>query len=166
MLRARQTAEVIAETTNLPLETNELLREYLAPSTLLNKSLSSAESEDFYHQMLKHVNDPDWHYSDEDNYHDLFKRATDLLGYLVERDEKTIIAVTHGAFMRVLLATMMTEGKPDAYTAIRLIRFLSQKNTGITSCEYNHTITSGNKWRLVAWNDYVHLGKAPMENFL
>jgi len=166
MIRARQTAEIIAGASNLLVETNVLLREYLAPSILWNKPLSSPESEHFYDEMMAHLDDPEWHYDDEDNYHDLLGRATEILDHIIERPEKTIIAVTHGAFMRILLATMMTEGNPDAHTAVRLIRFLSQKNTGITSCEYNPGKTSGNRWRLVAWNDYGHLKSTPMENFL
>jgi len=158
-IRAYQTAQAIASKTALPLETNDLLREYTAPSKLLNLPLNSPESDDFYVQMKKHIHNPQWHYQDEDSYYDLYERASSFLDHLVQRAEKTIIAVTHGAFMRILLATMMTEGKPEPLTALRLVRFLSQKNTGITSCEYSFDNIEGNKWRLVAWNDYDHLKK-------
>jgi broad specificity phosphatase PhoE len=164
LTRAYETAEAIVKETGLPLETNELLREYLSPTKLWNLPLNSPESKDFYNQMLEHLDDPTWHYEDEDNYHDLYNRASTLLEHLVKREEKTIIAVTHGAFMRILLATMMTEGKPDAITAVRLVRFLSQKNTGITSCEYNLDTVNGNSWRLVAWNDYAHLSNGGLDN--
>jgi broad specificity phosphatase PhoE len=162
--RALETAKAIVNETGLPLETNELLREYSSPSKLCDQPLHSPESEVFYRQMLEHLDDPSWHYDDEDNYHDLYNRASTLLDHLVEREEKTIIAVTHGAFMRILLATMMTEGRPDAITAVRLVRFLSQKNTGITSCEYNLDTVNGNSWRLVAWNDYAHLDGGGLYN--
>ncbi len=159
MTRAYQTAEAIGQATNLPLETSDLLREYLAPQKLWNLPLNSPESDDFYTKMMENLHDPSWHYDDEDNYHDLYTRAKDLLDHLVEREEDTIIAVTHGAFMRILLATMMTEGEPDPLVAVRLVRFLSQKNTGITSCEYSFDTVKGNSWRLVAWNDYSHLSE-------
>lgn len=158
MIRAYETAEAIQSATSLPLETLDSLHEYNAPSKLWNKPLASPESDMFYKEILAHLDDPEWHYDDEENYNDLFTRATSLLETLAERKERTIIAVTHGAFMRILLATMMTEGNADAITAIRLVRFLCQKNTGITSCEYYTESNGGNKWRLVAWNDFSHLG--------
>ncbi|HCC05045.1 TPA: hypothetical protein DEP58_01925 [Patescibacteria group bacterium] len=162
MMRAYQTAETIQSVTNLPLETIETLHEYRPPSKLWNKSVMSPESNEFYKEILAHLHEPDWHYEDEENYTDLHTRATSLLDNLAERKEKTIIAVTHGAFMRILLATMMTEGSADALTAIRLVRFLSQRNTGVTSCEY-FPESVGNKWRLVAWNDYSHLDTSTCE---
>lgn len=165
MVRAYQTAEVIQQVTEVPLETHHELREYTAPSSLWNKPLRSPESKAFNEEMQKHTEDRSWHYADEENYFDLYDRALVLLDHLATREEKTIIAVTHGAFMRIVLATMMTEGNPDALTAIRLVRFLSQKNTGITSCEYCDDIQEGNKWRLVAWNDYSHLAKVNINTF-
>ncbi|KKS30708.1 MAG: Phosphatase [Parcubacteria group bacterium GW2011_GWA2_43_11] len=163
MVRAYQTAETIRLMTNLPLETLDTLHEYRAPSKLRNKSVTSPESNEFYKEILAHLHVPDWHYDDEENYSDLYARAILLLDNLAEREEETIIAVTHGAFMRILLATMMTEGNADALTAIRLVRFLSQRNTGVTSCEYSPESYVGNKWRLVAWNDYSHLDTSTSE---
>ena len=160
MIRAYQTAEAIQSATNLPLEVLDALHEYTAPSKLWNKSLTSPESSLFYKEILKHLDEPEWHYDDEENYADLFARAVSLLENLEKRKENIIIAVTHGAFMRILLATMMSEGHADARTAIQLVRFLSQKNTGITSCEYFTEPNGGNKWRLVAWNDFAHLDGA------
>jgi len=165
MIRAYQTAETIQSVTKLPLEIIETLHEYRAPSKLWNKSVVSPESDNFYKEILAHLHVPGWHYEDEENYTDLHTRAQSLLTDLADRKEKTIIAVTHGAFMRILLATMMTEGSADALTAIRLVRFLSQKNTGVTSCEYSPESQMGNKWRLVAWNDYSHLDTLTSEPF-
>lgn len=159
MVRAYQTALAIQQVTELPLETHGALKEYSAPSKLWNKPLDSPESKAFYEEMRQHTEDREWHYADEENYFDLYDRASALLDHLATREEKTIIAVTHGAFMRFVLATMMTEGDADPLTAIRLFRFLSQKNTGITSCEYRDDVREGNRWRLVAWNDYSHLAK-------
>ena len=46
-------------------------------------------------------------HSDEENFFDLKTRALRALDYLVERPERTLLVVTHGTFVCMLLCCMM-----------------------------------------------------------
>jgi broad specificity phosphatase PhoE len=158
MVRARETAHALQEVTQLPLHEVDLFREYIPPSQLFGISRTSGEGRAYVDAMIERVDDPAWHYADEDNYHDLHHRAVSALDFLIARPESHIIAVTHAGFMRVMLTAMMTEGKPDALMTSRFMRFLRPMHTGITICRYKATAIRRNKWRMVAWNDHAHLG--------
>ncbi len=163
MPRARETAQIIADATGLPLEVHDLLREYVPPSSLIGKPLNDPEGERYVREMLIHLHDPGWHFGDEDSYFDLHDRALHTLDFLVKRPETKIIVVSHAGFMRVLVTAMMTEGLPDSMLALRLMRFLKPMNTGITICRYRSHSNRRNKWRLVAWNDHAHLAETEHE---
>lgn len=157
MPRARDTAKIIQSLTHLPLEEHNLFREYRPPSALAGKSKDLPEGQVFLRAQREHIADPDWHYADEDNYHDLHNRAVEALAFLINRPEKNIIVVTHVGFMRALMIAMLTEGIPDPLLSQRLVRFLKPQNTGITLCRYRSDATRRNKWRLFSWNDHAHL---------
>jgi broad specificity phosphatase PhoE len=157
MPRARDTAQLIADATGLPLEVQERFREYNPPSTLIGKERRSPEGQAYITGMLEHMNDQSWRFADEDTYFDLHARAVEALAHLIERPETRIIVVSHAGFMRVILGAMMTEGEPNAVLTRQLMRFLKPENTGITVCRYHSAAVRRNKWRLVAWNDHAHL---------
>jgi broad specificity phosphatase PhoE len=163
MQRAATTAQYIHEATEVPLETHEVLREYLAPSALLGSSMDAPEGQEYLTTMRAHYEEPGFRYADEDTYFDLFTRAQEALALLVARPEKRIAVVTHAGFMRVLLGVMLSEGEPDPHTARQLARFLAPENTGITICRYRPTETRRNKWRMLSWNDAAHLGETEKE---
>ncbi len=163
MPRAQQTADIIADLTNLPIEQNALVREYLPPTSLVGVSRTSDKGRTYVLQMLQNLDNPKWHYEDEENYHEMHDRAVELLTQLEERDEEKILIVTHVGILRVALTAMMTEFEPDAVTARRLMRFMKPMNTGITVCAYYPDAVRRSKWRLVAWNDHAHLAETDME---
>ena len=162
MLRASSTAEKIHEATRVPLEVCQLLREYVPPTRLIGTSHGAEEGSMYIKQMLAHMDDPVWHFADEDNYHDLHARARAFLAFVIQREERRIVGVTHAGFMRVLLTAMMTEGEPHPDLARTFMRFLKPMNTGISIFRYRASATKRNKWRMLAWNDHAHLGETMM----
>ncbi len=159
MERAKKTADIIKKEINIPLELHDFFAEARGPSNLIGKKYESEEGKKYIKLIFENIHNPNWHYSDEENFFDLTKRAKEVIEHLENRKERKIIIVTHGAFMRSVLSTMMTEGEPDALTSLRMIRFLGQKNTGITICEHNQKENMRNKWKLITWNDHAHLGE-------
>jgi broad specificity phosphatase PhoE len=157
MPRARETAAIIHKATQIPFEVNKLFREYRPPSTLAGKHKDLPEGQIFLRQQREHFADQLWHYSDEDNYHDLHTRAIEVLAHLIERPEHCMIVVSHAGFARVIMTAMITEGSPDPLLAQRLTRFLKPQNTGISLVRYRSDATRRSKWRLLTWNDYAHL---------
>jgi len=163
MPRAQETACVIHEATEISLETNELVREYVPPSELVGLERISPEGQAYTHEMMVHMGDPSWHFSDEENYYDLHIRAIEALAYLEGRPEAKLLVLTHAGFLRVLVTAMMTDGEPDPLTARRLMRFLKPMYTGITVCAFYPQAVRRCKWRLIAWNDHAHLAETEMK---
>ena len=92
-------------------------------------------------------------HSDEENFFDLKQRALKALDHLVARREKTVLVVTHGTFLCMLICCMMAGEEVSPHLFDRVHRFLVLKNTALSVCEYDQ-----GKWQLVSWNDYMHLG--------
>lgn len=157
MARARETAGRIAEKTGWPLVETELFREYLPPSSLVGKPTLGDEGIAYRKAMKENYADPSWHYEDEDSYFDLHERALHALQFLLDRPEERLMVVSHAGFMRAILTAMITSGEPEPELMLRLAAFLKPLNTGITVCRYKDPSVLRNKWRLISWNDHLHL---------
>jgi broad specificity phosphatase PhoE len=153
-LRAEQTARVINKITKKEIVFTELLKEAVIPSEIVGKKIDSAEVLLIRAQMREHRNDPDWHYSDEENFFDVRNRAMRALEYIKRVECERVLVVTHGTFLRMLIGVMMLGDRlvPDMHLDIS--HFLTTNNTGITVCE----VSDSGAWKLVTWNDHAHLG--------
>ncbi len=163
-IRAKQTAEAIAQTTGKDIVFTPLLRERKRPSELIGIPYKSNESAKFYRLLIKNRMDPSYHFSDEENFFDAVKRAKKFIKLLETYKEKNTAVVSHGAFIKFILAVLIYGDKlnPDIYDPFYM--FFVSKNTGITLCEKragefgeDHGKT-GTRWHIVTWNDHAHLG--------
>jgi len=159
MPRALETAKAIAETTGLQIEEKKTLEEFRVPSMLEGLAIDSPESRAFHIELYENIHNKDWHYADEENYFDCHERAAEVVEDLKNREEKTVLVVTHGAFIRFILSTMMSHGAPDPATTTRLFYFMKKENTGITKIHYHERplAAKATNWNMTIWNDYSHL---------
>ncbi|HJY45083.1 MAG TPA: histidine phosphatase family protein [Propionibacteriaceae bacterium] len=132
-LRARTTAGLIAEATqaphvvpvsknsswvDLPVDDQEvrdrvsLLREIDVPSELQGLKFDDPRANEIQHAAMAVAHEPDGHYSDEENLHDLWHRAEEIRQNLEARSGRLIVVVAHGGILKVWLAHLM-------FTAIR-----------------------------------------------
>jgi broad specificity phosphatase PhoE len=132
-LRARTTAGLIAEATqtkhvapvqkdsswiDLPVDDPEvrdhvsLLREIDVPSELQGLKFDDPRATEIQHAAMAVAHEPDGHYSDEENLHDLWHRAEQIRQNLETRSGRLIVVVAHGGILKVWLAHLM-------FTAIR-----------------------------------------------
>ena len=158
VLRAKQTAAFITEKTGLPVEYSALFSEQQIPEAL--KSLpekNSPEAQSILQTLLEHAHDPAWHYDSEENIQELGQRAAAALMYLRERPEETIAVVTHGMFLRALVASMLFGDSYSIEEYLKIQQFLVTRNTGITVAEWDNE-HAPDRWRLITWNDHAHLG--------
>lgn len=152
--RTLQTAKAIEKVTSVPITTSELLIERQMPSLFLGKLLDDPEIADMHQSLRDHADEKDWHLSDEENYFDLVQRANKALEYIASLDKDTVVAVTHGYFLVVMITTLLFDSSLS-YQQFRLFKENAAfRNTGITLCEYKNK-----KWKLLTWNDYAHLGE-------
>ena len=153
-LRAEQTALVINKYAKKEIVFTELLKEAVLPSEIIGKRRDAEEVLAIRDVVRMHRNDPSWHYSDEENFFDVRNRAVRALEHLKRLECESMLVVTHGTFLRMLIGVMMLGEQllPDMHLSIS--HFLTTNNTGITLCE----VSENGLWKLVTWNDHAHLG--------
>ncbi|OGZ07165.1 MAG: hypothetical protein A3D65_05165 [Candidatus Lloydbacteria bacterium RIFCSPHIGHO2_02_FULL_50_13] len=157
--RAKETGSTIAEEVGLPLEHSDLFIERRAPSVVRNRHGEEPEVQRIWKAIAENADIPDWHHSDEENFSDLRGRAKVALCFLETIPEDPTIVVTHGLFMKMLLAHILLGAKLDG--RIFWDCFVPAKNianTGIMHLEYTENFhKTGMYWKLVSWNDHAHL---------
>jgi probable phosphoglycerate mutase len=158
-MRAKQTAETIENVINKPITFLDFLIEQKHPSVLMGKSKKDPIVEPILNEIRDNFNISNWRYSDEENFEDLKSRAFKFLTYMENLPEEDILIVTHGIFMRMIVASIIFGEKltPEEYWEIFIS--LQTNNTGITLLEYSPDKNGILKWFLISWNDHSHLGK-------
>lgn len=151
--RARHTAEIIAAVIHKPIDYTPLLVEIKRPTVVEGKLYSEPEALEVKRQIYEKFHDPAFRHSDEETFVDLRDRAAVLLHHLESRSDDSVLLVTHGEFMKVLVAVMLFGHDIDSRIVLTFHHSLKMTNTGLTVCDY-----SDNHWRLLTWNDQAHLG--------
>lgn len=153
-IRAQQTTEEIHKVTNKPVFYTDLLKEVKRPTQIEGKKMDDPEVIHLKEVIEKNAALKDWHYSDEENFLDIQKRAYDFLEYLKLFKEENILAVTHTNFLRMIICVMCFHGdlSPDIFHKFQ--QFFDSTNTGITLLKKSEQ----GQWKLDTWMDHAHLG--------
>ena len=155
MVRAEQTGDVIGKRLGIVPTSSGLFIEALAPSFFHGKPADDPEILVVQQLIVQNFGVPGWKHSDEENFDDLRTRAELALDYLEQSDDDMLV-VTHGWFMRMLMAVAMFGKGMTPDEALRCIRMFHIENTGITALGYDGT--KADPWWLWVWNDHAHLG--------
>ena len=153
-MRTRQTAELIAEKIGKESEYSELFVEGRGPSEFWGVAQDDPASAAAYDTIRANYG-PGYHFSDEEGYDEHTKRAKEALAFLQARSEDHILVVTHGFFLRVMLAHVIFDMEPSPKDIQHITRHMEMQNTGLTIFEYNEA--KPDPWRLWVWNDHAHL---------
>jgi broad specificity phosphatase PhoE len=136
-----------------------LLREIDVPSQLEGLRFNDPRAKDIKQLTDEHRYEKDYRVSDEENLHDLWRRAEAITAYLEGRPEQTIAVISHGGILKVWLAHIMFAGHGDvlskqqqlaAYRAFA--RTTWWDNTGVVSLQQTH---EGWRW-LMSDNSHLH----------
>jgi len=153
--RTIETAGLINEYVHVSFTYTKLLAERRNPTEILGKKYDDIEVEKIVNQIDLANHDSKFRYSDEENFADLQKRAKKLLRYVAFRPHKTITCVTHGIFLKMILAhiTYGTKLTPLVHATLTYLTVVN--NAGITFVTYNPwNIFLGKKvWNIVIFND-------------
>jgi len=164
MTRSIETAGIIAGRLNKKVEQSDLFGERKHPSILYGKVRIDPAAVKISDEVRKNFHLPGYRYSDEENFDDFKKRSLACLEYLENRSEEHIVVVTHGFFLRVLMAAVVFGDELTGEECEHMIRSLLMDNTGITVVRLRdapyrlRTGELGSKWELRVWNDHAHLG--------
>lgn len=157
--RTKETADIINTHLHKPIEYVDLLIERKNPSEIIGKSVTDPDVIHIVDMVDKSFHSDDYRYSDEENFADLRDRAKKLISYLETRKEKNILVVTHGIFLKMVIAYMLYR---DTLTAARyntLSYFNASNNAAITVCEYRDGFFAprdhAKRWKLLSWDDYT-----------
>ncbi|MES3005760.1 MAG: histidine phosphatase family protein [Patescibacteria group bacterium] len=159
-VRTKETAAIINEQFPTPkkVEYLDLLHERRNPSEIIGKSMTDPEVKRIVDTIDKSFHDDAYRYSDEENFDDLKNRARTLLEYLASRREKNILVVTHGIFLRMVVAYIEFGEQLNSATYNTLSFFNASNNAAITICQYKRGIFGPSKdkrWEILAWDDYT-----------
>ena len=155
MNRARETAQIISEKISKPFEESDLFVERRRPSEVLGKPKDDPIAHSAEKEIKANFSKPGWRFSDEENFDDLKNRALAALDYLAARPEENIVVVTHGFFLRIVMACVVMGRDLQGEECENFIRSFHMENTGITVLGYDDRES---QWWLWIWNDHAHLG--------
>lgn len=156
--RAKETATIINSHLNKELIFSDLLVERRSATELVGMPFDDPEHIRITALIrAKRSVDPHWHYDDEENFVDVRTRAIQALTYLGALGKDEILAVTHGGFLKTVIAVMIMGEEMTYAEYLKFYVTLMTQNTGITLVEHRTDQLGTERWRLIAWNDHAHL---------
>lgn len=164
MDRAKETAHIISQHINVPVETTDLLRERILPKEQRGNPMDDPKVISVTKEVTEHFGEPNWRYSDEETFADLKARTGNVLQLLETKSESTMLCVTHGVFMRMLLGRILLGADLSPTTMADIMSSSLTTNTGLTVLRHGYKEHAGyyshsrNGWQLLTWNDHAHLG--------
>lgn len=156
--RARQTAERISEKTGKEAEYVDLFVERVKPTDILDKPYEDKEAEALWREWEKSFRIAGVKAEDGESFEEVAERAGRALDYLRERPEEGMVVVTHGFFLRMIMAKVLLGDLLSVEVFANYIKATSVKNTGITVLKYVGGFEEESAWRLWVYNDHSHLG--------
>ena len=141
MARAAEIGRCIAERNRLPIVVDPLFHEILRPAIIRGKGRDTPEVLEIMRFLEENWTNARVKHSDEENFFDLKQRGLKALDHLVERRERTLLVVTHGTFLYMLICCMMAMEEVSPQWFDRVHHFLVLKNTALSVCEYDRPCT-------------------------
>ena len=95
---------------------------------------------------------------DGENFDDLLTRSDKALTFLSDRSESSLVVVTHGYFLRTIVARVMLGSTLSGEAFRQFQKAAATENTGLTVLRYHGGFEEEPSWRLWIYNDHSHLG--------
>lgn len=160
-LRAKQTAEAVSKRLGLNFIFSDLFTEVKNPSSTIGESYEKIPGNVVYEYIQKRDSAEDrdnFRLEDEETFSELIARARKALETLAEAEGETILAVTHGTFMRTLVGVVLSQHEPERSPSEIFYgaRYMQTINTGITVLTYDEV---KKVWSLLTFNDHAHFAE-------
>lgn len=157
--RAKETAEAISSVSGKPIELSELFVERIKPSSTDGKPWTNSEAVKIFRDWEKSLVQTGLKVEDGENFEEIFHRADRALDYLLERSESNIVVISHGHFIRTLIARILIGDRVDGEIARRFYDLTSLENTAITVIQYREAFEESACWRVWTLNDHAHFAE-------
>ena len=156
--RAKQTAQAITKTTSKNPEFSDLFVERIKPTFINGKPYADEKAGELWRKWEKSLFTPGMRVEDGENFEDILSRAGRALDFLKNRSEQSILVVTHGYFLRMILARVLIGNFLTGEIFKNFQSSASMENTGITAIRYYARFEEEASWKLWIYNDHAHLG--------
>lgn len=154
MTRAQQTAAEIAAVVGKEIVAQPLFVEMKQPSDVVGKAHADQNSITVMEKVRKNKHNPNYHYSDEENFFDFISRIDFALHSLENYgDDEQVIVVAHGHVVRAIIGIILFGTDLSSRNFSELISNMLTTNTGITVAKFS--LEKG--WQLLTYNDHAHL---------
>lgn len=155
--RAQSTAEIIGRVIEKTSEFSDLFVERIKPTSVAGRPCSDEAASLKHTEWSQSLFTSDLRVEDGENYNDIVARADAALALLSARAEQSIAVVTHGFFLRALIARAILREELSGPVLREYIAGTSMMNTGLSVLQYIDGSPSP-RWRLWVYNDHAHLG--------
>ncbi len=156
--RAHQTAELIAAKTKHEVVFSDLFVERRKPKAVEGKPYTDKEAARIWREWSEDLYIPglsrDRH--DGETYDDLIARTGAALQFLLDRPEAQLAVVTHGYFLRTIMARVLLGDNLNGTLLRRFQELMNVANTGITVLKYKEAFEQPHRWRVWTYNDHSH----------
>jgi broad specificity phosphatase PhoE len=157
--RAKETAETIAQATDREVKYSELFVERIKPARINGKPYGEEEANALWRDWTKSLHTPGMRVVDGENFDDLIIRTDTALTFLKDRAERSLVVVTHGYFLRTMVARVLLGDSLSGEVFRGLQKVWSIENTGLTVLRYHDAFEEESCWRLWIHNDHAHLDR-------
>ena len=155
--RTKQTCAAITAKTNVEPIYSDLFVERIKPTGLEGKTHADEEASKIWKEWNKSLYTPGMRVGDGENFDDHVARADAALAYLEERPEQALVVVTHGYFLRTILARVLLQHTLTGENFREIQTHAEMENTGITVIKRGERFV-GTSWYLWTYDDHAHLG--------
>ena len=152
LARTKETATKISERINIPIEFSRELVERPIPSELHGRLRKDADTRKIMDEWENGI------LVDEQEFTDLKDRAGRALAMLEKRPESKIVVVTHGYFMRTILAYVIFGPSFTSEEFGHIVKAIPNTEKSHLSVFRYYEDGRENPWKLWIWNDHSHLG--------
>jgi broad specificity phosphatase PhoE len=157
--RAKETAEAIAKASHKEPEYSDLFAERAKPTSVSGKPHADEKADAAWREWEKSLYTSGVRrVEDGENFDDLIARADNALAFLKDRTEQSLVVVTHGFFLRIIIARVLFGDLLSGELLKKFQKATRTENTGITVLRYQAAFEESPAWRLWIYNDHAHLG--------
>lgn len=156
--RAKDTAECISKKTGKEIKYSDLFVERIKPSFINGKLHDDIDAKKIAEKWTHSLFTSGVKTEDGENFDEIIRRADTALDYLLKLPEKSVFVVTHGFFLRTIIARVLLGETMSEENFKKFHHSLTMKNTGISVLQYGSWDDESDKWYLLVYNDHSHLG--------
>jgi ribonuclease H / adenosylcobalamin/alpha-ribazole phosphatase len=150
--RTRETVEAISKRVSAPVEFSREFVERPIPASLHGLVRTDPEARRIRNEWEKGI------FVDGNEFSEVKERAARALSLLEQRPESNMLIVTHGYFMRTILAYVLFGPSFTSSELGHIVKAIPNTEKSHISVFRYYEDGRDSPWKLWVWNDHAHLG--------